>query len=411
MIISSINSVPMARNYGKVKSNKNQNVSNTLNNSKAAYKPSFGLDPAFWVGSLIGIYVSYRIDVRRNKKEMEKLQEQYEKEISSISNKLNINHEEAEEYFKNYLRIAEIPQKGNGDEIGLNAVMGYGQEKYKVAVDFITPIVAKEKQVPNIDKNIPNGMLMYGPPGSGKTYIAQKACEHLDYNGVNVENILLDPTNHKKSATIIREAFDKGKARYERLGKQTVINFINDIDNFFLDRNQSNENIPEITTFLQCAENCAQSGVTWVATANNPRRIDPAVLRAGRTDIKLPVGKMDNFAVTDTIKYFLLKHGEKASATELNYESLVEAMEEELFVFTPAELELIVKTAKNQKEHPDALIDHEKLIDIMFDYQENEFPTLNSDSMSNFRLDREYADKIKYEPKEEQEIQSNEDKD
>lgn len=410
MIISSINNVQTAKNYRKINPNKKENISKTQINSKEAYKPSFGLDPAFWVGSLIGIYVSYRIDVKRNKKELEKIEEERQKEISSISNKLNISIEEAEEYFNNYLKLAEIPQKGNGDEIGLNAVMGYGQEKYKVAADFITPIVAKEKSIPNNSKSIPNGMLLYGPPGSGKTYIAQKACEHLDYHGVHVENLHLDPTNHKKSAAQIVDAFTKGKERYERIGRHTVINIVNDIDNFFLDRNQTNDNIPEISAFLQCAENCAKNGVTWIATANNPRKIDPAILRAGRTDIKLPVGKMDNFTVADTIKYFLLKHGEKATAENLDYEALVEAMEEELFVFTPSELELIVETAKAEKKHPDMLIDDEKFIDIMFEYKEKGFPTLNSYSMSKFRLDREYTDNLRCEEKSEQEIQPDENK-
>lgn len=407
MIISSINNIPMARNYGKINSNKNQSVTNMQNYSKASYKPSFGLDPAFWIGSLIGVYVNYRIDVSRYKKELAKLEEERQKEINKISNKLNVSKEEAEEYFSKYLKLAKIPVKGDGDEIGLNAVMGYGQEKYKVAVDYITPIVANERKISLFDKSVPNGMLLYGPPGSGKTYISQKTCEHLDYNGVNVENVVLDPTDHKESAKIIREAFDTAKARYERLGKYTVLNFVNDIDNFFLDRNQTNDNLPEISAFLQCAENCAKNGVTWIATANNPRKIDPAVLRAGRTDIKLAIGKMDNFAVADTIKYFLLKHGEKNSAENLDYETLVEAMEEELLVFTPAELELIVESAKVQKEHPDMLIDDEKLIDVMFDYKENGFPTLNSSSISNFRRDIEYTDSLKNSEQIEVESQDN----
>lgn len=280
MIISSINNISTVRNNGKIKQNNGKNNFISKNIQKTEYKPSFKAIDPFTIGMLVGIAGDFLLYLRRQNKEIKKLEQQRLNNIENISNELNITLSEAEEYYDWFLRVAEIPKKENGDEIGLNAVNGHGEEKYKIAVNFITPLIARDLGLYKTPSEIPSGVLLYGDEDCDKKHIAEKTCEHLDYHGIHVENLILPEGNSKKAAEIITAAFDKGKERFDKLGKYTVINFENDIDKFLSDR-------IEINAFLNCAENCAKHGVTWIGTANNKSNIDPEILR--KTDIKLPI--------------------------------------------------------------------------------------------------------------------------
>lgn len=283
MIISSINNVTNVRNYGKIKQNNGKNNFISKNIQKTEYKPSFKAIDPFTIGMLVGIMGDFLLDLRRQNKEIKKLEQQRLNNIEDISNELNITHSEAEEYYDWFLRLAEIPKKENGEEIGLNAIHGYGEEKYKIAVNFITPLIARDFGLYKTPSEIPSGVLLYGDKDCDKKYIAEKTCEHLDYHGIHIENLVLPVDDHKKAAEMITATFEKGKERFEKLGKYTVINFENNIDNFLKDRNISDENTPEINAFLSCDKH----GVTWIGTANNKNNTDPEILR--KTDIKLPI--------------------------------------------------------------------------------------------------------------------------
>lgn len=79
MFISSINSVPMAKNYVKVNKNKNNsysttNSSNFMHNHRTAHKPSFGLAP-FVTGGIVAILVAHIIDTYRGQKQINELKE------------------------------------------------------------------------------------------------------------------------------------------------------------------------------------------------------------------------------------------------------------------------------------------------------------------------------------------------
>lgn len=417
MRISALNGIPAVKNYGNLK-NKNiqktqevqKNERNLLDYPKA-YKPSFGfIDPM--IISIIGeilflsgaaIYTE-TVDQKEREKQEQQLLAERNKEIHEVANQFNISTKEATKYHDKYMKIAQIDfVKDNGEQIGLNAVMGYGAEKYKLAADFITPLVAKEK---NIEKGgkVSNGLLLYGPAGSGKTYMAQKACEHLDYFNVNVENLELTSDDHEKNAQMITEAFERGKERFWEEEKYTVINFTRGLDEFFANRNVNIDTIPEVAAFLDAAENCAEDGVTWIGTAVNPRNLDPAVLRAGRTGMKLAIGNMKKCAVADTLSYFLVKHGEKDSAIEIDYQKVVDRVEEEMLLFTPAELEVIVENAKKNKIHPEQILNADDLLREMYDYRENGFPVLDSSEIKKFREDKNYVQTFEpEEPVEEEE--------
>lgn len=419
MIISAINGINQTTPIRRTDKSSKDNLNNTIqekelerplsNYGKAQIginksNPSFGFD-AFTLG-LIGYFLIYagligasvyqtNLDEKTRKKEEERLAQETAASIDNISTKLHVPYQEAREYHYDFLKVAEIKPTNDGNEIGLNAVQGYGIEKYRMAMDVIAPIVAKNKDVTlEYTRQIPNGVVLYGPTGGGKTYMAEKVCEHLAHFDVPIEDVDLDENNHAKNVRNIQNAFAKAEENYKKTGKITVINFKQDVDVFFLDRRNNPECIKEVRALLKNSENCAKRGAVWIGTANNPKMMDAALLRPGRTDVKVGVGDMEDFAVADMIKYTLYKCDEKQSSKDFDYPKVLDTMKKEAMVFTPAELEMIVTQAKANKPKSSVPVTADMVIAEMIRYTQDDFPTLTDEIKQRFSDDKEYIASI-----------------
>lgn len=417
MRISALNSIPTVRNQQKVKNNNQNPITpqkdyREILNYPKSYRPSFGFD-IFDIGfiliglglaSLGGASAYSAVLDKKQMKDREKLVEETikerKKDIENTSEKFNISFDEAKIYHDNYLKIAQIELKNNGNETGLNAIQGYGKEKYRLAVDFITPIVAKNNNKKLYeDVEIPNGVLLYGPEGSGKNYIAEKSCEHLENFGIRIRDVKLTESDHEKNAEIIIDAFEQAKERFDQTGKRTIINFTQDIDNILTSRKISTDALPEVSAFLSCAENCAEEGVTWIATATNPKQIDTAVLRSGRTDLKLAIGNMRDFEVADTLKYFAIKHSGGQMSTymidKIDFQKIIDFMQKFSPVLMPSELESIVQNAYNDSKDGritdyDIIYKMAELCSKKSELYGKDIMTLASETMQKLEEDKEF---------------------
>lgn len=131
----------------------------------------------------------------------------------------------------------------------------------------------------------PNGMLLYGPPGCGKTYFAEKFAEesHFNYmvvNGSDVGSTYIHGTQGKIAA-LFQEAASKAP---------TVLCF-DEFDSFVPARGSeaARHRPEEVNEFLSQLNNCAQRGIFVIGTTNRMDMIDPAVLRKGRLDLQIEV--------------------------------------------------------------------------------------------------------------------------
>lgn len=128
--------------------------------------------------------------------------------------------------------------------------------------------------------SIPNGVLLYGPPGCGKTFIAEKFAEEADYNYVFVRtsdmaSIYIHGSQQKIGA-LFKEAREK---------KPSIICF-DELDALVQNRDDINNASMsgEVNEFLTQLNNCGKDGILVIGTTNRPDLIDPAVLRKGRID-------------------------------------------------------------------------------------------------------------------------------
>ena len=138
---------------------------------------------------------------------------------------------------------------------------------------------------------LPNGMLLYGPPGCGKTFLAEKFAEESNFNFVMVKasdlgSIYIHGTQGK-IAELFRDATDKAP---------TILCF-DELDGMVPDRSlvQNEGAYGEVNEFLSQLNNCAERGIFVIGTSNRPDKIDPAVLRTGRLDklVYVPIPDKD----------------------------------------------------------------------------------------------------------------------
>lgn len=138
----------------------------------------------------------------------------------------------------------------------------------------------------------PNGMLLYGPPGCGKTFVAEKFAEETGFNFALVKSSDLASSFIHGSQEKIAQLFRQAEAN------APVVLCFDEFDALVPDRgNPGSQYVTgEVNEFLSQLNNCSQRGIFVVATSNRPDKIDPAVLRTGRIDKQVYVPLPDKEA-------------------------------------------------------------------------------------------------------------------
>lgn len=172
---------------------------------------------------------------------------------------------------------------------GFEAVAGLDDIKKRLQEDVID-ILADKEGARAYGLEIPSGMLLYGPPGCGKTFIAEKFAEQAGYNYRYVKSSDLASTYLHGSQEKIAALFDQA-----RRDAPSIICF-DEFDALVPDRSSwtGEHQSAEINEFLSQMNNCGRDGVFVIATTNRPDKIDSAVLRTGRIDYMIYVPVPDH---------------------------------------------------------------------------------------------------------------------
>ena len=136
----------------------------------------------------------------------------------------------------------------------------------------------------------PNGMLLYGPPGCGKSFFAEKFAEETGFNFILVKASDLGSIYIHGSQGKIADLFKKAEEN-----APTVLCF-DEFDAFVPSRSGDNvgsNQAGEVNEFLSQLNNCSKRGIFVIATSNRPDKVDPAVLRTGRIDKQIYVPMPD----------------------------------------------------------------------------------------------------------------------
>jgi len=182
--------------------------------------------------------------------------------------------------------------------------------------------------------NLPNGILLYGPPGCSKTFIARKLAEVAGFNFMEVTpgdlaSIYVHGTQGK-----IAELF--GQARKQA----PCMMFFDELDAMVPNRGGDfvgHHYASEVNEFLVQLNEAGKNRVLVIGATNLPERIDPAVCRPGRLDKKFFVGPPDYEARVELLRLYLANRPQEA----IDWHNCAGELEN----YTCAEIEFIVNEA------------------------------------------------------------------
>lgn len=185
-----------------------------------------------------------------------------------------------------------------------------------VELPFLHPeVFAEHKLLP------PKGILLYGPPGCGKTLIAKAVAASIskklgDRSGKEIRSFFLHVKGPEllnkyvgESERQIREVFKKAKERAE--AGHPVIVFFDEMDALFRTRGSGISSDMEATIvpqFLSEIDGVERlRNVIVIGASNRQDLLDPAILRAGRLDIKIKIERPDKKAAVEIFHKYLTR--------------------------------------------------------------------------------------------------------
>jgi len=203
---------------------------------------------------------------------------------------------------------------------GFSAIAGMQELKDTIQLDVIDALNEKERYA-EYGLTIPNGMLLYGPPGCGKTFFAERMAEEIGFNFYQIKPSDIQSKYVNASQENIKNLFDEA-----RENAPSII-FIDELDAMVPNRNDSNVNhmnTSAVNEFLAQMNNCGDDGVFIIGATNRPNSIDPAILRAGRLDKVIYLPPPDFEARELMFKLYLEKRPREVG---LDYAVLAKATE------------------------------------------------------------------------------------
>jgi transitional endoplasmic reticulum ATPase len=194
--------------------------------------------------------------------------------------------------------------------------------------------------------------LLYGPPGCGKTFIAESFAEEVQHNFVQIKPSDLASIYVHGSQEKIGQLFTDA-----RKNAPTII-FIDELDAVMPSRESdlSHSYSAEVNEFLAQMTNCSEDGIFIIGATNRPEKIDQAIMRTGRLDKHIYLSPPDKKAREQMFVLHLKKRANKLDLG-IDYELLSRKTEN----YVSSDIEFICNEAARQALQLNARISMEIL--------------------------------------------------
>ncbi len=164
-----------------------------------------------------------------------------------------------------------------------------GEDEAKENLQEIVNYLHDPKQYEEIGASMPKGILLVGPPGTGKTMLAKAVAGESNVPFFSISGSEFVEMFVGMGASKVRDLFKQAKE------KAPCIVFIDEIDAIGQKRNSGNlggndereQTLNQLLTEMDGFD--GRKGVVILAATNRPETLDKALLRPGRFDRRIPV--------------------------------------------------------------------------------------------------------------------------
>lgn len=165
-----------------------------------------------------------------------------------------------------------------------------GEEEAKELLTEIVDFLHKPERYQEIGASMPKGALLVGPPGTGKTLLAKAVAGEADVPFFSISGSEFVEMFVGMGAAKVRDLFKQAAE------KAPCIVFIDEIDaigkkresgQFGGGNDEREQTLNQLLTEMDGFD--GSKGVVILAATNRPESLDPALLRPGRFDRRIPV--------------------------------------------------------------------------------------------------------------------------
>ena len=175
------------------------------------------------------------------------------------------------------------------DKTGVTFKDVAGEDEAKELLQEIVDVLHEPQKYKSIGAKIPKGALLVGPPGTGKTLLAKAVAGEADVPFFSISGSEFVEMFVGMGAAKVRDLFKQAE------GKAPCIIFIDEIDAIGKKRgtgglggnDEREQTLNQLLTEMDGFD--GSKGIIVLAATNQPDTLDPALLRPGRFDRRIPV--------------------------------------------------------------------------------------------------------------------------
>jgi transitional endoplasmic reticulum ATPase len=242
-------------------------------------------------------------------------------------------------------------KKGSGS--GFDNVTGRDELKEQLRKEVLfalqNPEKAKLYRLPAI-----NGVLLYGPPGCGKSLVLESFAEELGFNYSIIKGVEMGHIYQDGVLDNLQRVFDAAEIKAPFVLCFDELEFIAPNPN---GEGEDSNITQQISALFGMMNECSKKGILVVATTNRPDLIDQAIMRVGCFDRVFFVPQPDFEARKD----IFMDHLKDRPCEELDFDELAKMSDD----FNAGDITEAVNEAAMTAAYNDVPISQKILIDVL----------------------------------------------